>query len=449
MLRSQRSWPRLLVALALTLGAADVSADELKQQRNLIEAGVSTGTFVANPDHQWYGAANAVKEPLAGAAFDLGLRGGFFPFWFAGAELELGSVPTRTRDDGRVNLWVARAHVVGQWPLGRLLPRLDRLVPFAVAGLGFWKMTSDDSVLGRDTDTLFHWGVGAKYYLKDYVALRADVRQELGPGLQSGTITAHYEVLVGASYVLGWKRRAPVVVAAAAPVDSDGDGVPDTDDKCPTVAGPPPTGCPPKDTDGDGVPDDQDKCPTVKGPPPTGCPPVDKDKDTDGDGVPDFEDKCPLVAGAPPDGCPADTDGDGVTDDKDLCPSVKGPAPDGCPEKLRRYTGAVQGIDFKDQTAELERSSHAVLDGAAAALKEFRELKLIIRGHTDNHGNRDANMALSLQRAERVKAYLVRKGIKADRLRTAGVGPDEPLGDNAAPAGRARNQRIEFKADLN
>jgi hypothetical protein len=70
-------------------------------------------------------------------------------------------------------------------------------------------------------------------------------------------------------------RPRPVVT------DQDGDGVPDTEDVCPTEFGTLPNGCPaPVDTDGDGVPDAEDQCPNTSGVPPTGCP-VDP--------APDFE----------------------------------------------------------------------------------------------------------------------------------------------------------------
>jgi hypothetical protein len=98
---------------------------------------------------------------------------------------------------------------------------------------------------------------------------------------------------------------------------------------------------PPPDTDGDGIPDDKDKCPTQPAPGTAdGCP-IAPPPDSDGDGVIDANDKCPgTVKGTPvgPDGCPinttpADSDGDGVTDDKDKCPGTAPGVkvgPDGC-----------------------------------------------------------------------------------------------------------------------
>lgn len=108
--------------------------------------------------------------------------------------------------------------------------------------------------------------------------------------------------------------------------DSDGDGIPDADDKCPNAPGPAETGgCP--DTDHDGILDKDDKCPTVAGLPQfQGCP------DTDGDGIPDPEDDCPTEKGpASTHGCP-DRDGDGIPDKDDKCPDVFGTAANhGCP----------------------------------------------------------------------------------------------------------------------
>ena len=91
--------------------------------------------------------------------------------------------------------------------------------------------------------------------------------------------------------------------------DSDGDGVPDKDDRCPQEPGPLSNkGCPEKtkddfiesDRDGDGVPDKEDDCPNQPGPrSTTGCP------DTDGDGIPDKDDRCPNEKGTKENyGCP-------------------------------------------------------------------------------------------------------------------------------------------------
>jgi hypothetical protein len=62
---------------------------------------------------------------------------------------------------------------------------------------------------------------------------------------------------------------------------------------------------PQPDTDGDGVTDDVDQCPTTPGAAPSGCPAPPPPADTDGDGVPDSSDQCPTQVGVSPSGCPA------------------------------------------------------------------------------------------------------------------------------------------------
>lgn len=114
------------------------------------------------------------------------------------------------------------------------------------------------------------------------------------------------------------------------PLDTDGDGIPDFEDRCPLEAGLVGLkGCP--DRDDDGIADINDDCPDVAGSMETkGCP------DRDGDGVPDKDDRCPDLAGlAEFQGCPddVDSDGDGISDNKDDCPDEIGlPEWNGCPD---------------------------------------------------------------------------------------------------------------------
>jgi hypothetical protein len=64
----------------------------------------------------------------------------------------------------------------------------------------------------------------------------------------------------------------------------------------------------PPDTDGDGVPNATDDCPTVAGPASNNGCPVTTPTDSDGDGTPDASDECPAVAGpASNAGCPVST----------------------------------------------------------------------------------------------------------------------------------------------
>jgi outer membrane protein OmpA-like peptidoglycan-associated protein len=255
------------------------------------------------------------------------------------------------------------------------------------------------------------------------------------------------------------------------PADSDGDGVLDADDECPDVKGTlEMNGCP--DSDGDGVADKNDACPKEKGLPSLkGCPDADNDgisdkedrcpnnagtaalkgcPDGDADGVADIDDKCPAKPGSKDfEGCP-DTDGDGVFDNTDKCPDKAGTAQSkGCPviapAIVQKAKLAATGINFETGNAKILAASNKNLDQLVDIMSEFPEVVAEIEGHTDNQGDASANKKLSQDRADAVKAYLVGKGINADRLKSIGYGQDVPVADNKTDAGRKKNRRVEFK----
>jgi OOP family OmpA-OmpF porin len=55
------------------------------------------------------------------------------------------------------------------------------------------------------------------------------------------------------------------------------------------------------------------------------------------------------------------------------------------------------------------------------------------------------NQKLSLRRAEAVKAYMVSKGIEANRVYTEGKGEKQSVADNKTTEGRAKNRRVEIE----
>jgi outer membrane protein OmpA-like peptidoglycan-associated protein len=178
--------------------------------------------------------------------------------------------------------------------------------------------------------------------------------------------------------------------------------------------------------------------------------------DSDNDGIPDSEDACPHQPGpAEYDGCP-DTDGDQVPDNLDKCPTVPGPAENsGCP-----YLGPPFIVMEKDRIqmrgsvlfdlgkANIQKQSYPLLDELAALLRSKPEIDLLtVEGHTDNRGGRGYNQDLSERRAKAVVDYLVHKGLPARRFKSRGYGYDRPVASNNDALGRARNRRVEFKID--
>ena len=246
------------------------------------------------------------------------------------------------------------------------------------------------------------------------------------------------------------KYVAPVAIDPIVPIvlDTDGDGVPDGTDKCPTVAGLASlNGCP--DSDSDGIADADDKCPIEAGLAKyQGCP----IPDTDGDGVNDEEDKCISEKGyARYQGCPIpDGDGDGINDEDDKCPTVKGIAANqGCPEiskaVIDKINYAAKNVFFASGSSKLLPKSFAPLNEVAKLLKSDESLMIGVNGHTDASGKEDKNQILSEARAKAVKDYLVSKGIAEGRLASAGFGSTKPVADNKTAAGKAKNRRTELE----
>lgn len=227
--------------------------------------------------------------------------------------------------------------------------------------------------------------------------------------------------------------------------DSDGDGVVDSKDKCPdTQAGRKVNaeGCE-LDSDGDGVVDGQDRCPNTPAGRKVnsqGC-----ELDSDGDGVVDGLDKCPNTPAGRKvnaEGCELDSDGDGIVDAQDKCPTVYAKTADGCPAVPKKLV--LDGVNFDNDQASLRPEAIAILDQAAASLKEWGDVKVEVAGHTDSVSSDVHNLRLSQRRAETVRVYLISKGIAADRLTAKGYGESSPVAGNDTEEGRYKNRRVEL-----
>ena len=206
----------------------------------------------------------------------------------------------------------------------------------------------------------------------------------------------------------------------------------------------------PIDTDGDGIIDDYDVCPTIKGIKEyAGCP------DTDKDGVPDSLDKCVNVPGEISlQGCPLpDTDKDGVLDMDDNCPNKAGTvANNGCPDvpkpttvELNTLNDYARTILFNSGKSSFKNETYEILQAMSSILNKYPEVDFSIEGYTDSVGNEESNRLLSVRRANAVRDYFISKGINAERLFAMGFGEDYPIDSNTTSTGRANNRRVEVK----
>ncbi len=89
------------------------------------------------------------------------------------------------------------------------------------------------------------------------------------------------------------------------------------------------------------------------------------------------------------------------------------------------------------------------LDEVAGVLSNERaDAKVEITGHTDSVGNSEFNQVLSERRAASVKAYLVERGVAAERISVSGYGESRPRATNDTVEGRRLNRRVEIKVPV-
>jgi outer membrane protein OmpA-like peptidoglycan-associated protein len=281
-----------------------------------------------------------------------------------------------------------------------------------------------------------------------------------GPGLHRGYGSPDVRVVGMLGYAPTEKK----------PVDSDGDGLLDPQDKCPKAPEDldhfeDQDGCPDLDNDKDGLPDSADSC--IDEPEDTddfedtdGCP----DRDNDKDGIIDESDTCPLDPEdsdqfEDEDGCvDPDNDRDGILDQADSCPNkpedIDGfEDQDGCPEegggKVKLGCAKIEigeSVYFDSGKDTIQSRSFELLDQVAAVLAGAKHiLKVRVAGHTDDRGNDKKNLDLSKRRAASVLRYLSAHGIDGERLSSDGYGESEPIASNKTADGRAQNRRVEFQ----
>ncbi len=459
-----RPWLFLLAAAAL-VAAGTAAADPVG---NYLYVSPMAGYTIFDGDFRWPAGDPLADDLYAGGR--LGYQRG--PAW--ALELAGGYTPTNVDVPGGAD--VSFLHATGNIVFSPWANRIGGPYVFAGGGLGRLGSGGDDLNQG-----LLEGGAGLKLWLTDAIGLRIEARvSHWMPKESEGAPSVNY-VMLGGGLTFGIGARAR---------DTDGDGVPDSRDRCaatPKGATVDKKGCP-ADTDGDAVLDGIDQCAdTPKGctVDAKGCP-----SDADGDGVCDGLDQCadtPKGATVDAKGCPGDADGDGVFDGIDACAdSPKGCTIDatGCPsdadgdgvcdgldqcadtpaglkvdekgcviELVERETEMMdtgrirlQNINFDTGKATLKPESFQPLDVVGTLLGQWPTLKIEIGGHTDDVGGDAVNRKLSQARAQSVLDYMKGKyaAIDAARFTVKGYGESRPMVPNVNDASRAQNRRVEF-----
>ncbi|TFF38464.1 OmpA family protein [Mucilaginibacter psychrotolerans] len=102
------------------------------------------------------------------------------------------------------------------------------------------------------------------------------------------------------------------------------------------------------------------------------------------------------------------------------------------------------GILFDTNKSDLKAAARTNLQNLAASLVNNPQTNILIVGHTDSTGGDALNMALSIRRAEAVKAFIAAANVASSRLTTSGKGESEPIADNTTVDGQAQNRRVEI-----
>ncbi len=106
----------------------------------------------------------------------------------------------------------------------------------------------------------------------------------------------------------------------------------------------------------------------------------------------------------------------------------------------------IEGANFDTNSAKLKPSADKKLNEVVDFAAKYTVSNLAVTGYTDSTGSKKLNQKLSEKRAASVKAYLVKKGVAADRITTKGEADASPVADNKTKAGRAANRRVEIRS---
>ena len=108
-------------------------------------------------------------------------------------------------------------------------------------------------------------------------------------------------------------------------------------------------------------------------------------------------------------------------------------------------TMRLQHLIFPQGKSTIDPKSYPELNEVGQMMKENTKIVIQLEGHTDNQGSSKANLALSEDRVEAVKKYLVAMGIGRDRIKTKAFGGSQPLSNELTQEARAMNRRVEMR----
>ncbi|MCJ7542516.1 MAG: OmpA family protein [Desulfobacterales bacterium] len=110
----------------------------------------------------------------------------------------------------------------------------------------------------------------------------------------------------------------------------------------------------------------------------------------------------------------------------------------------RKYT-----INYSNNSYDFSDKNFQTLKRITELLVQHPKADIIVKGHTDSHGDYEYNKKLSKLRAHSVKSYFVDQGINFSRIKSFGMGQKNPIESNKTLEGRRRNRRVEIELNFN
>lgn len=426
-------------------------------------AGVTAGSFSVSP---FIGGYSFLGRDKLDTGPVIGIRGGYnFTSHFG---LELVGDYIRTETDGGADVNAFNYHLD---MLYHFMPE-GPLVPYLAAGYGGHSRDIEDS--RDDTRGAFNYGVGAKFFMTDAMALRGDVRHLV---MRDDSVTFHnLEYTVGVDFLFGGTKPAAAAVESAPPAEA----VPEEAPLEPIPAAEP-------------MPGRYKYCITLQGEFDIDRVVIRPEYADEIAQVGNFMKKYPTTTAV----IEGHTDNVGAADyNMDLSKrraesvvthlvetygidrsrlaargyGMSRPIADNSTDEGRQLNRRMEAVidcvfevkdiqppdrlcmslllEFDSGKSEIKPQFRDEIAKVGDYMKSYPSTTALIEGHTDNVGSYDDNMKLSLKRAENVVNYLVENfGIDRSRLAAKGYGYTRRIAYNSTAEGRAKNRRINAVID--
>ncbi|WP_254560124.1 OmpA family protein [Dyadobacter diqingensis] len=101
-------------------------------------------------------------------------------------------------------------------------------------------------------------------------------------------------------------------------------------------------------------------------------------------------------------------------------------------------------VRFEQSKAVILPESKPELDRLLEYLQAYPTMEIALLGHTDNQGDPARNLALSFDRVNVIKRYLVDHRISTNRISVKGLGSKTPVAVNNSEENRRLNRRVEM-----